>query len=563
LQRALHLFSHDNVELHDVEMNLGIDKALCLKLGYVVVTTQSICISKEVVLICKCLREILKCSSTNRLRSFRHVGATELLPLLIQLWTSIIQSKIERESRSSEFDDGLISIVRVLRVYSKLIPAKSYLINYLQGAFLGQLLRDMLLWINEPSSSILYSSTAVLWETLGLVKDLTFRLRIDDKKILMFLEGEILFSIISASFERIKGFHPRFQEWCTAVIWNLVLDPPICQNLLSKTIGDGKQVGNVIVEGLLQVLIQHSTSGKNSGLSLKIKRNATSALGNIISDSKNHTFLFQNRCGTKLSALIPQLVCSAQEDSDPVIRRRAMRTIRCLAGSMDIGAKCFVHNGDLPSFLIDIISQKGMHEDENYHDMLIQACQTVIALKESINVEVWSQLQIALLQRIENTTCTNIIPAAVLCLSTCMSKNPIARSPSCFSIKFWNNLERLVSTSSKVHDAVSGLLVAIAKMEKLSGSIEAQELENPSILTKTPVINTLTTILLESEFGKEHARNQALEVILILSENGSNKRPLAGNERLLSGLVTLCLMKPDSEIKDSAKIIILQLVPEI
>jgi hypothetical protein len=327
--------------------------------------------------------------------------------------------------------------------------------------------------------------------------------------------------------------------------------------------GDGKQVGNVIVNGLLQVLIQHSTSCKNSGLSLKIKRNATSALGNIISDSKNHSFLFQNRCETKLSALIPQLVCSAQDDSDPVIRRRAMRTIRCLAGSMDIGVKNFVQNGNLPSFLIDIISQKGMHEDENYHDMLIQACQTVIALKESINAEVWCQVQVALLQRIEDTTCTNVIPAAALCLSISMSKNPILRSPSCFSAKFWNNLERLVSTSSKVHAAVSDLLVAIATMENHLGSIEAQELENPSILTKTPVINTLTTILLESESGKEDARNQALEVVLILSENGSNKRLLAGNERLLSGLVTLCLMQPDSEIKDSAKRIILQLVPEI
>ena len=85
LQRALHLFSHDDVELHDAEINLGIDKALCLKLGYVVVTAQSPYVSKEAALICRCFNEVYKCSSANQLRSFRNIGATELLPLLIQL----------------------------------------------------------------------------------------------------------------------------------------------------------------------------------------------------------------------------------------------------------------------------------------------------------------------------------------------------------------------------------------------------------------------------------------------------------------------------------------------
>lgn len=565
LRRALHLFSHDNEELHDVEINLGIDKALCLKLGYVVVTTKGGYLSKEVVLICQCLTEIFKCSSTNRLRSFRHVGATELIPLLVQLWRNIIQSNIEQGNRSSELNGGLISIVRVLRVFSKLIPAKSFLIDYLQGVFLGHFLRDLLIWINEPSSSVFSSSPEELWETLGLFKDLTFRSRTDDKKILLHLEGEILVNIISTCFKRIQSFQPRFQEWCTAIIWNLVLDPCICQDLLSRVIGNDNQLGNVIVEGLLQVLIQHSTDGKNSRTSLKIKRNSVSALGNIVSDSENHVILFQNGFETKLSTLVVHLARFAQQDADSVIRRRAMRTIRCLAGATFSGAKSVIQKADLSSFLIDIISQKETHDDEIDSEMLIQACQTIIALKESIEDETWSQLQTVLLQRMENTTNTDIIPMATQCLSACFSKNPIARSPSCFSIKFWNNIEKLVSTSSNVHAAVCELFVLIAKKEKQLNSIEAQNQGNPSILTQTPVVNSLTTILVESKSksGKEHARNHALEVIEILAANESNKKPLAGNDMLLSGLVTLCLLQPDSETKDTAKRIILQLVPEI
>lgn len=544
-------------------MNLGIDKALCLKLGYAVVTTQSARLSKEVVLICECFAEIYKCSSTNRLRSFRHVGASELLPLLIKLWTNTMLYRTQRENRSGEIDEGLISLARVLRVFSKLIPAKSFLINYSNGAFIGNILRDVFIWINSPSSSLLSSSTDVLWEILGLLKDLTFRSRTDDKEVLLRLEEEVLFHIISSCFVKIQDFHPRFQEWCTALTWNLVLDPPICQKLLSKIITNDNRLGTVIVEGLLRVLIQHSAHGKNSASSLKIKRNATSALGNIFSDANNHATLFRNSCEPNLSALIPQLACSAQQDFDPVIRRRAMRTIRCIAGSMVIEAKNLIQKGNLSSFLIDIISRKRAQEEEHDQDMLIQACQTVLAMKESIQAEEWTLLQTALLQLMQNTTNADVVPAAALCLSESLNENHLDPSSSCFSVQFWNNIERMVSTSLKVHAAISELLVVIVTIEKKSGTAVAQNQETASILTKTPVINALTTILLESKSSEEQARNRALEVVKVLSENESNKRPLAGNDRLLSGLVTLCLMQPSSDMKDSAKQIILQLVPEI
>ena len=48
-QMALHAFSHSNVELHDYEMSLGADKALCLKVGYAVVTNSK---PEQIVLLC-------------------------------------------------------------------------------------------------------------------------------------------------------------------------------------------------------------------------------------------------------------------------------------------------------------------------------------------------------------------------------------------------------------------------------------------------------------------------------------------------------------------------------
>jgi len=239
-----------------------------------------------------------------------------------------------------------------------------------------------------------------------------------------------------------------------------------------------------------------------------------------------------------------------------------MRTLRCIAGSTVVEAKNLIQKGNLSSFLIDIISRKRVHEDENDHDMLIQACQTVIALEESIGSEEWTRLQTALLHLLQNTTNTELVPAVALCLSVCVKKNHVDPNSSCFSVKFWNNIERFVSASQKVHTDISELLIVIATIENELRTAAAQDLETVSALTKTPVINALTTILLESQ-STEQTRNQVLDVVKILSGNENNKRLLAGNDRLLSGLVTVCLMQPDSYIKDSAKKIILQLVPEI
>ena len=105
--------------------------------------------------------------------------------------------------------------------------------------------------------------------------------------------------------------------------------------------------------------------------------------------------------------------------------------------------------------------------------------------------------------------------------------------------------------------------MAIAKLEKRLDLIESRNLSNPSILTKKPVVNAITTMLSESDTSQEYARNQSLEIVSILMENESNKRPLAENDKLLSGLVALCLLQPGLKTKDSAKNIILQLVPEI
>jgi hypothetical protein len=73
----------------------------------------------------------------------------------------------------------------------------------------------------------------------------------------------------------------------------------------------------------------------------------------------------------------------------------------------------------------------------------------------------------------------------------------------------------------------------------------------------------MTSILSAATRNEEKAAQNVLESLRIMMQNVSNKKPLAENESLLSGLVNLCLANPRMTTKECAKQLVLQLIPEI
>jgi hypothetical protein len=371
-------------------------------------------------------------------------------------------------------------------------------------------------------------------------------------------DEEALYELLLCCCKDSTGLHPKMQEWFTAVVWNLALDSTTCDKLV---VGFGKEnKKGSIVEGLLQALMHHSVTGKRSGLYMKIKRNAISALGNIVADARNHAILFHDMNTAGSLALIPRLMNLVQDDTDSVVRRRAMRTIRCLASSKESETRAVVEMENFSCFLVNVIGRNVSCDDENDHDMQIQACQTVIALRGSFVPEHWTQLETMLIKRIETTTFAKLIAAASQCLAECKRNCQSSLSLSSISELFWKRLEIAVSVSSETHEPISNLLLEFAKSEQATTH---QSRGSTSPLATPTVVNSLTLLLSESEPNQERSRNAALEVVLILVENELNKKPLAENEGLLSGLVNLCLMQPGPKNKDAAKRVILDLVPEI
>jgi hypothetical protein len=542
-------------------MEMGADKALCLKLGYTAVSLQqdAIAMSREVGLACQCLLQIYKCSHEQKLQSFRYAGATELIPLLSQVLKELLRVATTRKEVLVELDDVIHQILAVLRVFSKLTPAKSILVTRLQSALLGHLANDALVWIQQPHDSTCYFSPNVFWETLGLLKDLTFRSEPHDKTILLCANGGILYHLLSTCCRDMKTINLKLQEWCTAVVWNLALDPATCERLISRQASDLS-----IVHGLLEILMHHSVNGSKADPTTKIKRNAVSALGNFVVDSRFHHVLFQLSTDTNALALLPRLMNLVEGDCDSIVRRRAMRAIRCLVSSPDPGVKLAVRNENLPErFLASIIGRNTSLDDENDHDTQIQACQAVIVLSESMQPADWTQLQDILTRKVESTTDTKLVSTASLVLTECIKSSPCNIGRIGFSDLFWKRLENAVLTDHSTHDNISCFYFMLAQFEQTVMQKECNTIDNPSILTCASTINAMTSILSAATRNEEKAAQNVLESLRIMMQNISNKKPLAENESLLSGLVNLCLANPRMTTKECAKQLVLQLIPEI
>jgi hypothetical protein len=405
-----------------------------------------------------------------------------------------------------------------------------------------------------------------------MMKDLTFRSRASDKKYLLELHGGIMKRVLFLGCG-LFGSSTKLAEMVTAILWNLVLDPDICMDLLQYN----GETSLVIPEALRRILstTTDTSETRTQQPTTKAKRNAISALGNLVAIPQNQTVLFHQ--GTQQQfQMVPTLIQLVEKDSDSIIRRRAMRTLRCLASVTTVASEDGIDQltsctddalleSDIVSFLIKTIARdEGSQDDENDRDTQIQACQTVGSVLEAFRDTDWPRLEAALLQRIETTTDAKLTLASCRCLLLCVTKSPCKRGPSCYSDMFWKRIDTVVAGCNETHGCIAKLLLELVREEQKenSSSTASAASSRTSALACVTVVNTLTSLLSESGPDFEESSDDALEVVLILKENENNKRPLAEHEGLLTALVNLCILQSGPK-KDLAKQAILDLVPEL
>jgi hypothetical protein len=593
---AIRSFSHDNLDLHNYAMRLGVDRALCLKLGYVVVTYAVS--SEQIGLVCQCLVKAYQCSIEHRINSFREIGASEIVPLLVQVW------KQEQQLQATDHptkggplrrcrEHILLSTLKVLRIYAKLDEsAKTFLIQYNQGSLMVHFIQMIISYCDKQQlSPMSRQSPDLIVELLGIVKDLTFRSNTADKEFLLWVHDGLFKHALNKCFTMLIS-NSKMAELLTAITWNLVLSPSISVALLQQQ----DELEPLVLPRTLCRILTTTTSHIGPGttpkeadpgtpfghdvrnFSIKTRRNAISALGNLLLEAGNQRILFRRSVLKQLN-LIPTLMSLVQHDLDSITRRRSMRTIRLLSSATqgppgeDSSRLCPISclgmllENDIVPFLAHVISRNVDEDDENDRDTQIQACESVIALAKGglYEDEAWPNLEKALIQRVETTTDPRLTLVACRCLSLCVAGTKSwMKMSSSFSDMFWKRLECTVTTYKDSHVGVSHFLLQLAQQEA-NGKPSPSLLDSASSLSCGTVVNTLTHLLSEPGSQFEDSRDNALKLVLVLVRKEVNKRPLAENENLLTALVNLCLLQPPgpSGKRELAKRLILMLVPEL
>ena len=465
----------------------------------------------EIDMVCASLQMVYRCSVDRRIQSFRDIGYTELVPLLLQV---LHVTELQSGSQSH----AVIHTLHVLRVFCKLDPAKHYLIHC--PSLWSTIVQ--LFWSYESVNKNLLATDAdaVQLEVLGIVKDLTFRSSGEDKKAVYGVKG-LVPTLLHVG---LKSSARRQREGVAAIWWNLAM---------SCDVGRGMTNHSEALSSLHCLMLPED--------SVKTRRNAISAIGNLATVEDNHERLLSHQDG-----ILMQRLMAAAHDEDTDSRRRSMRTLRCLCSGE--AAHALRKQGNFCEFLANV-AQNDLDPDTR-----VQALETMahIADDSEAMVEVGTGITRALIGAIENSNESRVAADACRTLSQCLSNSD--STVAGFSNAFYSKLATAVAVSADTdsHRHVAQVVSRIAEAEGFADKVPTGAL-----------LSLLAALISPVGADFEQSRTIAMSAIKALAANDGNKRAMAEDEGLLTALVNYAMTTVEGEEKDEAKAVILKLIPEL
>jgi hypothetical protein len=408
-------FSHKNTDLHSYEVDQGAIHALMLQLGYCLSTktntssTTTVLQDEELLflhIITQCLHQILsQCATRHKVMMWQELGATELVPLLLQLPGGTGWS--------------------VLRLFCKLPMAKSSLIRY--PRLVGQIVTLLEGSDQQPA--------ALVGELVGALKDLCFRAEGVDKKLLWKTPGlnEELVAIVMSSptnaAENCAGpaqhedirWSERNKEYIATYWWNLALHDSVKEEI---------QADSAVVSALQKLLQEPS---------VKIRCSAVAALGNLVTtsptaDEDNRGALLQQNDAFWNTL---QHLCLHEEDTD--CRRRVVRTLRCLLAHTPKPASMYV------------LAQVASKDADT--DTRLQALEGMRYLQSSAGAECWTQALVGIMEGASDARVTWV--ACQMLPAKARELEP--------TDAFWTAIAQVVELIPESHGRIMELMTSIAQ----------------------------------------------------------------------------------------------------
>jgi len=373
------------------------------------------------------------------------------------------------------------------------------------------------------------------------------------------------------------SFKETIMEAIAAVYWNLATS-----SKLSLVMGRDPR----IMTSLGNMLRYRSTTCSDEE-HVKIKRNALSALGNIMAaltvplpihvNEDTHE-LHQYQELSSQEWICQTLILLLTKESDKDIQRRAMRTIRCMSscswgqnlllGGMDASA-ITSQAKELEACLTMMLRRDSVCDVPTR----IHASKTIGSLTEHETFLSWIGLPLesCLVQMVEcmgdekhYKNQESLVAAACRALILCRERGQWNRELDLPSESFFGSLLACSKLEPETtHPPIAKLLLQIAKdAERVSGD-KKQGRQKPSNILSNPLLDTLTELLQPVGPSFDESRSYVLEMLQLFLVNEANKRILVENEGLLTALVGFALVTIQDDKKKSAKQIIMQLVPEL
>ncbi|GKZ00443.1 hypothetical protein MPSEU_000996900 [Mayamaea pseudoterrestris] len=560
-----------------VGLEQQLDRKLSWQLSYDLQQSTE-CINVHIITgVCDCLCMLWTGSSQER-REQSFSQLINYLPWYLQAWKFLARKALILEQH--EHDTQLQSIVQIFRLWAQVKQStiKKYLIR---STNLVTWLSQFWILNSSTQSAPRFIDNTMRLSLIGLIKDLSNRASDTDKE---YMHNHLLEMVLDCRKQQEASL--TMMEAASNVLWNWATvdrlgrsmaesSPETWQALQYMLQRRGTKTTTKVLNNNLQQQQQRSPASSN----ITIRRQAMSVVGTMVAAWTSKADI-ERPPGLLIQQvwLVPRLLDVLQNERDEDIRRRSIRTMRCLA-TCDWGRSFIKQSANgaeelpLPHVLLEIL--------RNRHDgpeIQCQACQTLSALitHESIGDDdqntVYETLIKALAHVIAdpiavNDSCSSISAdkltvAACETFRMCLVHNHSDPNSSELSSTHLCRIQQVLernATEPAFHLQISELLLHLTLT---AHPVSASAMNQSSLLLSSPYLDCISILLGSVGPETEISRTNAIDIVLRLMECAENKKPLADHDRLLTSLVNFCLMHSGSQ-KQTVKQVILNIVPEI
>eukprot|EP00977_Amphora_coffeiformis_P008135 scaffold1819_cov160-Amphora_coffeaeformis.AAC.5 len=505
----MQLSSEENQPTITAAFDQRVDRCLCSQvMRHTPPDDDSVDANNFILILAESLVCLWKKQSTTQTRNESRLRGLEILPYLLSLWNTP-----HKDSRLH------VALLSIFRAWAKIQ----------EGSIKSLLIKTGL--IQSLSAMFERNGDTLLWpQGLGLMKDLMFRASAGEKE-----------KMYEHWIDHVTHTLPNDNcaDAASACLWNWAVDESIALRMAEH-----------VRLWATMALCQPTFTSQAA------QRNTLSTVGSILSVCANRLEESPSPVLKHATWLIAFLLRTMEESDDGDLRRRAVRTIRCLSTCGWGRATLQNHFGNAHGLVQRLTRLLPNRQEED--DTRVQVCLAMKHWLPHLN-ECWSHVgpyvERSLVKAIQDESSGDkVIMNSMQVLTTCFEFSPWKRGAGCLSDEFFGRLSDILKdhiAEKEYHDLIVSLLHQIAS--------KTNNPDDESCVLGNPKVVDILGLLL-SEF--EASTTKAIEFIETAVKHEASRKFFVEHDSLLTNLVNVCILS-SGDRKTVAKSLLVSLVSDL